>query len=162
MLRGRPPGPRLAPRRRGGPLPPRKLRPEVTRTLDRIIMRALSSVPSRRHRDVTDLFNDLWSEISPFSSASRQERGAGRRGRIGGGKRVLLAAGVLVVTVGAAILLATSWLGERDSVPLLRQPAPTPAEGASPLPPPAPPPLPPPPAPRPAPPPAPPAGPVPT
>ena len=151
MLTGRPPGTRLATRRRGGTLPPRKLRPEVTRTLDRIIMRALSSAPSRRHRDVTDLFNDLWSEISPFSSASRQERGAGQRGRTGGGKRVLLAAGVLVVTVGAAILLGTSWLGERDSVPLLRQPAPTPAEVASPLPPVAPAPLPPAPALRPAP-----------
>jgi len=134
MLTGRPPGTRLATRRRGGTLPIRKLRPEVARTLERIIMRALSPAPSRRHRDVTDLFNDLWSEISPFSGASRPARSAGHRGRAGGRKRVLLAAGVLVAAAGAAIMLAGSWLGEPDRVPLLRQPAPTPPEVVSPPP----------------------------
>lgn len=143
MLTGRPPGTRLAMRRRGGTLPVRKLRPEVTRTLERIVMRALSPTPPRRHRDVTDLFNDLWSEISPFSSGGRQERGAGPRGRAGGGKRVLLAAGLLVVVAGAAIVLGGPWLGERDSAPLLQRSAPTPAQVASPPPPAAPAPLPP-------------------
>ena len=138
MLTGRPPGTRLAMRRRGGTLPLRKLRPEVSRTLERIVMRALSPAPSRRHRDVTDLFNDLWSEISPFSSTTRQERLNDRRGRARGGKRIVLAAGVLVVAVGAAITLGAPWLGERDPVPLLQQPAPTPAQVASPPPPAAP------------------------
>jgi serine/threonine protein kinase len=142
MLTGRPPGSRPPTRRRGGVLPLRKLRPDASRTLERIVMRALSPVPSRRHRDMTDLFNDLWSEISPFSSARRQDRGTGHGGR-GGRTRALVAAGVLVVAAGAAILLGAAWLGERDSLPLLRQPAPTPAEVASPLPPVAPTPLPP-------------------
>jgi eukaryotic-like serine/threonine-protein kinase len=142
MLAGRPPGSRPTTRRRGGVLPLRKLRPDASRTLERIVMRALSPLPSRRHRDMTDLFNDLWSEISPFSSARRQDRGTGQGGR-GGRTRALAAAGVLVVAAGAAILLGAAWLGERDSLRLLRQPAPTPAEVASPLPPVAPAPLPP-------------------
>ena len=135
MLTGRPPGTHLAKRRRGGTLPVRKLRPEVTRTLERIIMRALAPEPSRRHRDVTDLFNDLWSEISPFNHAGRQERGAGLRGRAGVGKRVWLAAGGLVVAGGVAIVLAGSWLRSPDPAPLLAPPAPPPAQVASPPPP---------------------------
>ena len=135
MLTGRPPGTHLAKRRRGGTLPVRKLRPEVTRTLDRIVMRALAPEPSRRHRDVTDLFNDLWSEISPFNSASRQERRAGLRGRAGAGKRAWLAAGVLVFAGGVAIVLGGSWLRSPDPAPLLAPPAPPPAQVASPPPP---------------------------
>jgi serine/threonine protein kinase len=137
MLTGRPPGTRLATRRRGGTLPLRKLRPEVTRSLDRIVMRALSPAASRRHRDMTDLFNDLWSEINPFSSAIRQEPVGGRRGRAGTVKWVALAAGVLVAA-GSAVVLGTGWLGEQDADTLLLQRARTPAGVASP-PPPAPP-----------------------
>ena len=135
MLTGRPPGTHLARRRRGGTLPVRKLRPEVTRTLERIVMRALAPEPSRRHRDVTDLFNDLWSEISPFNRTGRQGRGADHRGRAGVGKRVWLAAGVLVVVGGVAIVLGGSWLGAPDPAPLLAPPAPTPTQVASPPPP---------------------------
>jgi hypothetical protein len=83
---------------------------------------------------MTDLFNDLWSEISPFSSAIRQEPVGGRRGRAGTVKWAALAAGVLVVAAGAAVV-GTGWLGERDADTLLLQRARTPAEVASPSPP---------------------------
>jgi eukaryotic-like serine/threonine-protein kinase len=125
MLTGRPPGTRLVMRRGGGTMPLRKLRPDASRTLDKIVMRALSPAPARRHRDMTDLFNDLWSEISPFSGG--EPRGA-RRGLVGSGRRVALAAAVLVVAAGAAVVLATGWLGERNADTLLSPRARVPAE----------------------------------
>jgi hypothetical protein len=88
---------------------------------------------------MTDLFNDLWSEISPFFSGMRQERDAGQQKRAGGRKRVMLVssalvAGVLVVAAGTAILLGGPGLRERDRERFLSQPARLPAEVASPVP----------------------------
>ena len=125
MLTGRPPGTRLVMRRGGGTMPLRKLRPDASRTLDRIVMRALSPAPARRHRDMTDLFNDLWSEISPFSGGEPRR---GRLGLAGNGKRVALAAAVLVVAAGAALVLGTGWLGERNADTILSPRARVPAE----------------------------------
>ena len=125
MLTGRPPGTRLVTRRGGGTMPLRKLRPDASRTLDRIVMRALSPAPARRHRDMTDLFNDLWSEISPFSGG--EPRGA-RLGLVGSGRRVALAGAVLVVAAGAAVVLATGWLGGRSADTMLSPRARVPAE----------------------------------
>src|SRR6185503_10240773 len=115
----------LVTRRGGGTMPLRKLRPDASRTLDRIVMRALSPAPARRHRDMTDLFNDLWSEISPFSGGEPRR---GRLGLAGNGKRVALAAAVLVVAAGAALVLGTGWLGERNADTILSPRARVPAE----------------------------------
>src|SRR5262245_961678 len=68
-LTGRPPELQGRSQRRASIQPLGKLRPDVSRALERVVSRALEPDPERRYRDMTDLFNDLWSEINPFSGS---------------------------------------------------------------------------------------------
>jgi serine/threonine protein kinase len=106
-LLGRPPAAPLSTRRPGSTQPLRKARPEVTRTLEGVVMRALESDPARRYRDMTDFFNDLWSEVNPFSSTTAPDGGASRLPSMAGWSRSLAVGIVLVVGGGIALL---SWL----------------------------------------------------
>ena len=108
-LLGRPPAAPLSTRRRGSTQPLRKARPEVTRTLEGVVMRALEPDPARRYRDMTDFFNDLWSEVNPFSSTTAPDGGASRLPSIAGWSRSLAVGIVLVLVVGGGIALL-SWL----------------------------------------------------
>ena len=107
-LLGRPPAAALSGRRRGGVTSMRKVRPEVTRSLDNIVLRALESDPARRYRDMTDFFNDLWGEVNPFSGSTPAPTGAVRRIASTAGWARSIAVG-LVLGVGGSIALL-SWL----------------------------------------------------
>ena len=101
MLSGRPPELQAPSRRRPSIQPLRKLRPEVSRSLEHVVTRALEPDPERRYRDMTDLFNDLWGQISPFSGPSPAQQDVIRRGLATGRRTRLLAVGI----VGGAIVV---------------------------------------------------------
>jgi serine/threonine-protein kinase len=136
-LAGQPPVARMPSRRRATALPLRKLQPDVPQSLERVVMRALEPDVGRRYRDMTDLFNDLWSEVSPFSSATRPAEGAGlRRGRpVSAGWSRVVAVGVVFAAV-ILVALASRLLVFEPPAPVSpgRAPAPRP-EVASPAPP---------------------------
>ncbi len=64
MLAGAPPSSGRASRRFVDPKPLRKSRPDVTPTLERLIMQTLQAAPERRPMDISVVCNDLWAEIS--------------------------------------------------------------------------------------------------
>jgi serine/threonine protein kinase len=144
-LAGRPPAAPGSSRRRAPSPSLRKGRPEVTAALDRVVMRALEADPTRRYRDMTDLFNDLWSEVNPFSSAADLERGAVPRGRAVKGWSRVVAVGIVLGAVGIIALLSWLLVGESPA-PLAPSiatapDAPAPASPSEPTPPPAAPPV---------------------
>ena len=103
-LAGRPPEPQPASRRRVSVTPLRKIRGDVARTLEHVVNRALEPDLERRYRDMTDLFNDLWSEISPFANGNAApEVDAMRRRRPGSGRSRMIAVGVVL---GAVVVIA--------------------------------------------------------
>jgi eukaryotic-like serine/threonine-protein kinase len=102
-LAGRAPEAQLPSRRRVSVQPLRKLRPDVSRSLEHVVTRALEPDPTRRYRDMTDLFNDLWSEISPFSTTAPTERDRMRRRRpTRGGSRMV----AVSIVLGAVVVIA--------------------------------------------------------
>ncbi|HKZ08186.1 MAG TPA: serine/threonine-protein kinase, partial [Methylomirabilota bacterium] len=102
-LAGRPPEPQMG-RRRISVTPLRKIRSDVARTLEQVVTRALEPDPERRYRDMTDLFNDLWSEISPFSNGNMPPAAAAmRRRRPGMGRSRMIAVGIVL---GAVVVIA--------------------------------------------------------
>ena len=129
-LAGRPPELQSLSRRRTSIQPLRKLRPDVSGSLEHIVTRALEADPERRYRDMTDLFNDLWSEISPFSGAP--PAGLHVRGRRTGGKRTrLIAVGIVFGAIAAIALLSRLLVaGPPALVSPARQPAPLPEVAA--------------------------------
>jgi eukaryotic-like serine/threonine-protein kinase len=102
-LAGRPPEPQAASRRRVSITPLRKVRPDIARTLEHVVTRALEPDPERRYRDMTDLFNDLWSEISPFSTETTTPEPDAMRRRTGKGRARVIAVGVVL---GAVVMIA--------------------------------------------------------
>ena len=129
-LAGRPPELQSLSRRRTSIQPLRKLRPDVSGSLEHIVTRALEADPERRYRDMTDLFNDLWSEISPFSGSP--PAGLHVRGRRTGGKRTrLIAVGIVFGAIAAIALLSRLLVaGPPALVSPARQPAPLPEVAA--------------------------------
>jgi hypothetical protein len=140
-LAGQPPVARMPSRRRATALPLRKVQPDVPQSLERVVMRALEPDAGRRYRDMTDLFNDLWSEVSPFPNATRPAEGAGlRRGRVSAGWSRVVAVGVVFAAVILVALVSRLLVSEPPApVSPARAPAPRPevAAPASPAPPPA-------------------------
>ena len=107
-LAGRPPEPQPAARRRVSVTPIRKLRSDVARTLEHVVNRALEPDAERRYRDMTDLFNDLWSEISPFSNGNTVLESDALRRRPAGRSRMIavgIVLGAVVVIAGVSRLL---------------------------------------------------------
>lgn len=142
-LAGRPPAAPGSSRRRAPSPSLRKGRPEVTAALDRVVMRALEADPTRRYRDMTDLFNDLWSEVNPFSSAADLERGAVPRGRAVKGWSRVVAVGIVLGAVGIIALLSWLLVGESPAplAPSIATAPVAPAPPSEPTPPPATPPV---------------------
>jgi serine/threonine-protein kinase len=136
-LAGRPPEPQAAARRRVSVTPLRKLRTDVTRTLEHVVNRALEPDPERRYRDMTDFFNDLWSEISPFSNGTPPpEKDAMRRGRAGKGRSRTIAVGIVLGAIVVIAGVSRFLVSEPPTTPAVtsppREPAPRP-EFATPI-----------------------------
>ena len=137
-LAGRPPEVQAPARRRASIQPLRKLRPEVSRSLEHVVRRALEPDPERRYRDMTDLFNDLWSEISPFSGPSPAQQDIIRRGLATGKRTRLVAVGIVLGAIVVIALLSRLLVTEPPAlVSPGRPPAPVPKVAAPSLPPPA-------------------------
>jgi eukaryotic-like serine/threonine-protein kinase len=140
-LAGRPPEAQTLSRRRVSIQPLRKMRPDVSRALEHIVTRALESDPERRYRDMTDLFNDLWSEISPFSGSPPAGLDAVPRRRPDGKRTRLIAVGIVFGAIGVIALLSRLLVaGPPALVSPPPPPAPLPQVAAPALAPPAPPP----------------------
>ena len=135
MLSGRPPELQASSRRRPSIQPLRKLRPDVSRSLEHVVTRALEPDPERRYRDMTDLFNDLWGQISPFSGPSPAQQDIIRRGLASGRRTRLIAVGIVGGAIVVIALLSRLLVTEPPALvsPALR-PAPLP-EVAAPAPP---------------------------
>ena len=106
MLAGRPPEIQAPSRRRPSIQPLRKLRPDVSRSLEHVVTRALEPDPERRYRDMTDLFNDLWGQISPFSGRSPAQQDVRRRGLASGKRTRLIAGGIVFGAIAVVALLS--------------------------------------------------------
>ena len=128
-LLGRPPAVALSTRRRVSVTSLRKIRPEVTRALDNIVLRALESDPARRYRDMTDFFNDLWGEVNPFSGPTPAPTGAVRRMTSTAGWSRSIAVGIVLLVGGGVALLSWLLIGGSpapDIVPRAAAPRPEP------------------------------------
>jgi serine/threonine protein kinase len=126
-LAGRPPEVQAPARRRASIQPLRKLRPELSRSLERVVRRALEPDLERRYRDMTDFFNDLWSEITPFSGQSPAQQDIIRRGLATGKRTRLVAVGIVLGAIVLIGLLSRLLVSEPPAlVSPARPPAPLP------------------------------------
>ena len=105
---------------RPGPGTLRAVRPDVTPTLERLVLQTLRASPRRRPASISAVCTSLWAEVSPYGLPSvpdpeRSWAGAVLR------RPVLLAASVAaaaVLTVGAGALVV--WLGHAVETPATR------------------------------------------
>jgi serine/threonine protein kinase len=135
-LAGRAPEAQLPSRRRASIQPLRKLRPDLSRSLEHVVTRALEPDPARRYRDMTDFFNDLWSEISPFSNTAPTKHHGMRRQRATASRSRIVAVGIVLGAVVVIALLSRLLVSEPPApMAPARAPSPSP-EVATPAPPP--------------------------
>ena len=108
MLAGLPPP---LPSRLRSATPLRQQRPDVSPSLERLVMQALQPTPRRRPASVSAMCTDLWAEVSPYGRPSLPERGRSWTGTLLRWP-VLLAGAVLsaaaVTAVTGAVIV---WLG---------------------------------------------------
>ncbi len=131
MLAGTPPSSGGASWRFVDPRPLRKGRPDVTRTLERLIMQTVQAAPERRPVDISVVCNELWAEISPQGP---QNLPGGRIvvARPWGGSRTkrLVASGGLAVIGALAVWFAQARLMTPTSVPSVLVPLSAPRAAA--------------------------------
>ena len=118
MLAGTPPA--HARGTRPGPGTLRAIRPDVTPTLERLLLQTLRVSPRRRPASISAVCTSLWTEVSPYGQPSVPDRDRSWAGAVLR-RPVLLAASVAAaafLTAGAGALVV--WLGHAIETPATR------------------------------------------